>query len=121
MTALGDHAIAELTAIAAPDVIKTPLITIVGTFADVPSPETNWPLMRNYLDKLLAFAPLTGLTNNPAEWESQFTLVGEIAIWQSIRWPDAWTKDPAFSNYFLLSELEGNGTVTLHPTAPHTP
>jgi hypothetical protein len=121
MTALGDHATAELTAISAPSVIKDPLILIVGTFADVPSPETNWPLMRNYLDKLLAFAPLTGLTNDPAEWVSQFTLVGEIAIWQSTRWPDAWTKDPTFGNYFLLSELNGGGTVTLHPTAPATP
>lgn len=120
MTALGDHATAELTAIGAPDVIKTPLIQIVGLFADVASPETNWPLMRNYLDKLLAFAPLTQLTNNPAEWVSQFTLVGEVAIWQSTRWPDAWTKDPAFGTYFLLSELQGDGPVTLHPTIPHT-
>lgn len=121
MTALGDHAIAELTAIGAPSVIKDPLVNIVGTFADVVNPETNWPIMRNYLDKLLAFGPLTVLTNNPAEWTSQFTLVGEIAIWQSTRWPDAWTKDPAKGNYFLLSELSGGGTVTLHPTAPFTP
>lgn len=121
MTALGDHATAELTAIGAPDVIKTPLITIVGTFADVPNPETNWPLMRNYLDKLLAFAPLSSVTNDPAEWTSQFTLFGEIPIWQNNRWPDALTKDPSFGNYFLISELEAGGTVTLHPTAPATP
>lgn len=121
MTALGDHAIAELTAINAPDVIKTPLITIVGNFADVPDPETNWPLMREYLERLLAFSPLTPLTNNPAEWSSQFSLMGEIPIWQSTRWPDAWTKDPNFSNYFLISELTTDGTLQLHPTVPHTP
>lgn len=121
MTALGDHAIAELTAINAPDVIKTPLITIVGNFADVPNPETNWPLMREYLERLLAFSPLTPLTNDPAEWSSQFTLMGEIQIWQSLRWPDAWTKDPNFSNYFLISELSADGTLQLHPTVPATP
>jgi len=121
MTALGDHAIAELTAINAPDVIKTPLITIVGNFADVPSPETNWPLMREYLEKLLAFSPLTPLTNDPAEWSSQFSLMGENLIWQSTRWPDAWTKDPNFSNYFLISELTADGSLQLHPTVPHTP
>jgi hypothetical protein len=121
MTALGDHATAELTAINAPTVIKDPLILIVGTFADVPNPETNWPLMREYLERLLAFGPLTPLTNNPAEWSSQFTLMGEIQIWQSERWPDAWTKDPDFSNYFLISELSADGTLQLHPTVPYTP
>jgi hypothetical protein len=121
MTALGDHAVAELTAISAPATIKDPLVLIVGTFADVPDPEANWPLMRNYLDKLLAFAPLTSVTNDPAEWESQFTLFGDTPIWQNNRWPDAMTKDPDFSNYFLISELTGGGTVTLHPTATAIP
>ena len=65
MTALGDHAIAELDRIGAPDVIRDPVILIVGTFADVPDPHTNWPIMRDYLEKLLHFAPLTSITNDP--------------------------------------------------------
>lgn len=121
MTALGDHATAELTAIGAPSVIKDPLILIVGTFADVPDPEENWPIMRNYLDKLLAQAPLSSITNDPDEWTSRFTLFGETPVWQNNRWPDALTKDPTFANYFLISELDGGGTVTLHPTATFTP
>lgn len=118
MTALGDHAAAELTAIGAPVSISTPLITIVGTFADVPDPATNWPIMRDYLAKLLAMAPLSPLTSSPAEWTA-VNPGSESGIWQSTRWPDAWTKDSTFSNYFLLSELQGNGTVILHTTVPH--
>lgn len=120
MTALGDHATAELTAIAAPTAISTPLISIVGTFADVPDPATNWPIMRDYLSKLLAMAPLSPLTNSPAEWVAQ-NPGSESGIWQSTRWPDAWTKDSAFGSYFLLSEIQANGAVILHTTVPHVP
>jgi hypothetical protein len=121
MTALGDHAIAELTAVGAPDVIKTPLITIVGTFADVPSPETNWPVMRDYLTKLLMFGPLTSITATPTEWSDQFILLGNVAIWQNLRWPDAWTRDPAFASYFLLSEITAGQPPTMYNTAPAIP
>jgi len=120
MTALGDHAAAELTAIGAPDTIKTPLITIVGTFADVPDPGTNWPIMRDYLAKLLAMAPLSELTNNPAEW-TPWNPGSDAGIWQSTRRPDAWTKDSSFGNYFLLSEIQANQAVILHATIPYTP
>jgi hypothetical protein len=118
MTALGDHAIAELTAIAAPDVIKTPLITIIGTFADVTSPETNWPVMRDYLNKLLMFAPLSDLTNDPTTWTDQFVELGNVLMWQSTRWPDAWTKDPTFATYFLLSEVNSTTAPVFYATAP---
>lgn len=117
MTALGDHAQAELTRIGAPDELKFPLIDMVGTFADL-SVDTQ-PLAREYLDKLLSFAALSQLTNDPAEW-TQLNL-GDTQAWQSTRNPDAWSKDSSHATYFLISELDGNGTVTLHPTAPATP
>lgn len=120
-TPLGSHAQVELERIGAPDEIKFPLIDIVGTFADVENPESNWPIMRNYLDKLLHYGSLSPITNDPDEWESKFTFFGQSSIWQNKRQPDALTKDSTFANYFLISELTGGDTVTLHPTAQLTP
>jgi len=120
MTALGDHAVNELTIIDAPDVIKTPLINIVGTFADVPDPETNWPIMRDYLDKLLNFRPLSPISANPEEWVTRFEQAGNVPLWQSIRNPDAWTRDPSFAKYFLMSEA-GDADAELYDSDPYTP
>lgn len=117
MTALGDHAQSELEHIGAPDGIKYSLITMVGTFADLP--EADQPLAREYLDKLLSFGPLSPLTNNPAEWDT--LQMGDATVWQSTRWPDAWSKDPNHNTYFLISELSTDGTLQLHPTEPYTP
>jgi hypothetical protein len=121
MTELGDHAIAELTRIGAPDEIKTPLVSIVGTFADVPAPETNWPVMRQYLDKLLRMEALTQLTNDPDEWTSQFTATGNAGLWQNIRTPGAYTHDPTFATYFLIGEVSGSTPTVLYPTEDVTP
>lgn len=120
MTALGDHAVNELDKIDAPETIRTPLINIVGTFADVPDPEVNWVTMRDYLDKLLKFEPLSPITADPAEWVSRFEQAGNVALWQSIRWPNAWTRDPSFAQYFLMTEA-GDEEAELHPTDPYTP
>jgi hypothetical protein len=114
---LGDHAAAELALIGAPSVIKDPLIDIVNTFAAVSDAEINWPLMRNYLDKLLVAQPLTALTSNPAEWQKT-SLGGEDTLWQSKRWPEAWTRDPALGSYALISEITAGGTVVMHQTIP---
>lgn len=121
MTALGDHAIAELTRIGAPDVIKTPLVTIVGTFADVEDPEENWPVMRQYLDKLLRMDSLSQLTNDPAEWVSQFAATGNSGLWQNNRNPSAYTHDATFATYFLIGEVNGSTPTVLYPTEDVTP
>lgn len=117
MTALGDHAQSELTLIGAPDEIKFPLIDMVGTFADLAM--SDQPVAREYLEKLLSFGPLSALTNNPDEWET--IPMGDTTVWQSKRWPGAWSKDPNHNTYFLITELEPDGTVHLHPTTPYTP
>ena len=120
MTVLGDHAVNELDYIDAPDVIRTPLVNIVGTFADVPDPETNWPIMRAYLDKLLKMQPLAPITSNPAEWVSRFEMAGNLPMWQNVRDPNSWTRDPSFAKYFLMSEA-GDAEAELYPTDPYTP
>lgn len=117
MTALGEHAQAELELIGAPDEIKFPLIDMVGTFADIPT--ESQLLVRDYLEKLLSFGALSALTNDPDEWTP--LSLGDVQAWQSTRTPDAWSKDPNHNTYFLISELEADGTVTLHPTTPATP
>lgn len=120
MTALGDHAISELELIDAPSVIADPLVLIVGTFADVPDPATNWPIMREYLDKLLKMQPLSPITANPDEWTSRFEQAGGVALWQSARDPNAWTRDPTFAKYFLMSEA-GDDNGELYDADPYTP
>jgi hypothetical protein len=120
MTALGDHAVNELDRIDAPSVIGDPLTMIVGTFADVPDPETNWVVMRDYLDKLLKFEPLSPITADPAEWVSRFEQAGNVPIWQSIRWPNAWTRSPTFATYFLMTEA-GDEAGEIYATDPYTP
>jgi hypothetical protein len=117
MTALGEHAQAELELIGAPDGIKFALIDMVGTFADLPA--EDWSQAREYLEKLLSFGALSQLTNGAAEWT--LLPLGDVQAWQSTRTPDAWSKDPNHNTYFLISELEANGMVILHPTAPATP
>lgn len=117
MTALGEHAQSELELIGAPDEIKFPVIDMVGTYADLT--DEDQPVAREYLEKLLSFGPLSSLTNNPAQWSA--LQMGDATVWQSTRWPDAWSKDPNHNTYFLISELEPDGTVQLHPTTPYTP
>lgn len=119
MTALGDHARDELELISAPQEIADPLIGIVGAFADV-APE-HWPIMREYLDKLLHFQALSDLTNNPAEWNDKSMEVGVGTLWQNKRDPDAVTKDPTFARYSRISELNPGATVIVYPTAQYTP
>src|ERR1043165_2308330 len=96
MSMLGDHAAAELERVGAQPVVKGPLIEIVNTFAAVPDAEKNWPLMRNYLDKLLLSQPLTPLTSDPDEWQKT-SLAGEVPLWQSKRWPEAWNRGPSLA------------------------
>lgn len=106
MTALGDHATAELTYQGITDPEKTNIITIVGTFAEFTDEEIPDVLAK--VTKLLCFQPLSELTNDPDEWTLRDNIVNGQQIWQSTRYPDAWTYDPTFAIYFLLSGHNGN-------------
>jgi hypothetical protein len=120
MTVLGDHAISELAIIDAPSELAAALTTIVGTFADVSNPATNWPIMRDWLDKLLKMQPLSPISADPSQWTDRFEQAGNVPMWQSTRNPDAWTRDSTFATYFLMSEA-GDELAELHDSDPYTP
>ncbi|MFD9893317.1 hypothetical protein ACFWY9_28565 [Amycolatopsis sp. NPDC059027] len=108
MTVLGTHAIAELDYQGVVDPERAALISIVGAFADFPY--TSFAALLDKVQKLIHFQPLSELTNDPDEWQLQDTLTGGQSVWQSKRWPDAWTYDPTFAVYFLLSGHNGGPT-----------
>lgn len=105
MTALGDHAIAELDYQGIVDPDRARFITIIGTFAEFAAEDTPGALDK--VQKLLQFKALTELTNDPGDWQLRDTVVNGQTVWQSKRWPDAWTYDPTFAIYFLLSGHNG--------------
>lgn len=115
MTVLGEHATAELTYQGVEDPEKSNIITIVGTFAEFTDEEI--PDILAKVQKLLCFQPLSQLTNDPAEWTLRDDVVNGQQVWQSTRYPDAWTYDPTFAVYFLLSGHNG-GTSTPLNTVP---
>lgn len=102
MTALGDHAIAELDIVGAVDPIRSAVITVVGTLADLDA-TTDRVTALGYINTLLKFLPLTPLTNDPAQWIDRSAILGERPYWQSSRNPDAWTHDHG-DTYYLLSQ-----------------
>ncbi|MGW4484342.1 hypothetical protein ACWEOE_10940 [Amycolatopsis sp. NPDC004368] len=115
MTALGDHAIAELDHEGITDPMRAAIVTIVGTYAELT--EADIDTAKGIVELLLQFKALGPLTNDPAEWQSRTDVVSGQQVWQSKRWPDAWTYDVTFSSYFLLSAHNSGGSPTF-PTEP---
>ncbi len=114
MTALGDHAAAELDYQGIVDPEKGRIVTIVGTFADFD--EEDLPGILEKVQLLLQFKPLSPLTNDPDDWDERDDVVPGQKVWQSNRQPDAWTYDPGFHTYFLMSEHNGGGIADTHTT-----
>jgi hypothetical protein len=112
MTALGDHAIAELAYQGVEEPAKTNITTIVGAFAEFP--DELIPQVYDQVGKLLNQQPLSELTNEPSQWVARDDIMPGQQVWQSKRWPDAWTYDPQFRTYFLMSEH--NGPPNSHTT-----
>ena len=105
MTALGDHAIAELDIIGETDPIRDSTITIVGTLAELTVPQRD--IVNAYVALLTQFQPLSPLTNDPDTWIDRSATSGERPLWQSSRDPDAWSRDDGVT-YFRMSE---NGQI----------
>jgi hypothetical protein len=105
MTALGDHAIAELDYQGVADPHRALFVTIVGAFAEFASADIADALDK--VQKLIGFNPLSPLTNDPGEWQLRDSVVSGQAVWQNKRCPDAWTYDSTFALYFLLSGHNG--------------
>lgn len=101
VTALGDHAIAELDIVGAVDPVRASTITIVGTLADLTVEQRD--VVNGYVTTLTQFQPLSPLTNDPTQWIDRSETSGERALWQSARDPDAWSRDEGIT-YFRMSE-----------------
>ncbi|MGW4487846.1 hypothetical protein ACWEOE_28860 [Amycolatopsis sp. NPDC004368] len=114
MTALGDHAIAELDHEGITDPVRAAIVMIVGTYADLT--DANIETAKGIVELLLQFKALSPLTNDPGEWQARTDIVSGQEVWQSKRWPDAWTYDSSFRGYFLMSEHNGDGTPNTHNT-----
>ncbi|MGW4127946.1 hypothetical protein [Amycolatopsis japonica] len=114
MTALGDHATAELDYQGIVDPERALIVTIVGTFAEFA--DEDIPEILEKVKLLLDFKPLSPLTNDPAEWDQRDDVVLGQQVWQSNRQPDAWTYDSGFHTYFLMSEHNGGGISDTHTT-----
>jgi hypothetical protein len=105
VTALGDHAIAELDIIGETDPVRAATITIVGTLADLTVSQRD--VVNGYVAILTQFKPLTPLTDDPTQWIDRSATSGERPLWQSSRDPDAWSRDDG-ATYFRMSE---NGQI----------
>ena len=113
MTALGDHAIAELDYQGIVDPERARIVTIVGSFAEFA--DADIPGILEKVQLLLQFKPLSALTSDADEWEERDDVVPGQQVWQSTRQPDAWTYDDGFHTYFLMSEHNG-GISDTHTT-----
>lgn len=117
-TPLGIHATAELTYQGVDETTKGNMVSIVGYFAEWS--DTDRPAVIEQILALLRFEVLSPLTNDPAEWTLRDDTIPGQKIWQSKRWPVAWSYAEDHSNYFLISQHDpagfANGTV--YPTIP---
>ena len=102
MTALGDHAAAELDYQGITDPERASILTIVGNYAEFS--EEDRPGIIEKVRVLLLFKPLSDLTNDPDEWTDQSDLVGGRPLWQSTRDPDAWSHDEG-QHYWYMSDV----------------
>ena len=103
MTALGDHAIAELDYQGIVDPDRAAIITIVGNYADFSDEER--PAIISKVATLLGFKPLSPLTNDPDEWTDRSDESGGRPLWQSERDPDAWSHDEG-QTFWYASETD---------------
>jgi hypothetical protein len=104
LTALGEHAAAELDYQGIVDPDRANILNIVGTYADYD--DADRPAIIAKVNMLLQFKPLTALTNDPAEWTDRSSLVGGQPLWQSDRDPDAWSHDGGL-NFWYMSQVGG--------------
>jgi hypothetical protein len=102
LTALGDHAIYELTYQGITGTDYDNIGQIVGTFANYTDPVEREAIKQKVLT-LLEFKPLSPLTNEPAQWADRSSTSGAQPEWQSKRDPDAWSHD-AGQTYFYASQ-----------------
>lgn len=99
MTALGDHAIYELTYQGITGTDYDNIVNIVGTFASYTDLAERDAILQKVL-ALLQFKPLSALTNESDQWVDRSPTIGGNPLWQSKRDPDAWSHDGGLSFYY---------------------
>lgn len=114
MSNLVEHARRELDIFSDDLLLNEVLVKAVEVFAsyDNSGGSAAWAIPA--LNKLLQFQNLSELTNDPAEWNE----IDEW-VWQSVRNPEAFSKDGGFT-YYLLSEGGSIGNPwPRHRSEPH--
>ncbi len=117
MPSLNDHARAELNRIGLPDsdpMMAASLLAAVDAFAGYGHSGSSAEWARETLNRLLAFKPLTSITNDPAEWEFHH-IPGTEPVWQNRRDSRALSADGG-RTYCLVDEVDQKGEWPVYVT-----
>lgn len=109
------HARRELRLIGEDPATIRGLSAVVQAFADMGHSGSSAHFATLYLDRLLRYQPLSELTNDPSEWIDRHAEgMSPVPYWQSVRNPEAFSKDGG-TTYYLLSELQAAGDLVTTP------
>jgi hypothetical protein len=114
MSSLVEHARRELDIIGGDLLLNEVLVKAVEVFASYGHSGGSAAWAIPALNKLLQFQNLSELTNDPTEWNE----VGEW-VWQSIRNPEAFSKDGGFTYYLLSEGASDHNPWPRHKSEPH--
>lgn len=89
------------------------LIRAVEAFASYGHSGGSAMVAREMLHRLLGFAALSPLTDDPAEWIDRTEMSG-YPLWQNARDSQAFSED-AGQTYYLLSERDAAGSIETTP------
>lgn len=109
------HACRELRLIGEDPETVAALCRVVRAFADIRPSGSQAAHYTQYLTELLAFKPLTDLTDDPGEWIDRYAEgMTTSPLWQSVRNTEAFSHDGG-KTYYLLSEQEAAGDIATTP------
>lgn len=122
MSNLVDHARRELELIGEEEVVINDLVRMVEIFASMGHSGASADAARGLLCRLLAFEPLTELTDDPHEWYQHGPEMwdGESPVWQNIRNSQAFSHDGG-KTHWLLDERDAAGSLETTPKHRSTP
>lgn len=117
MSNLVDHARRELELIGEEGWITDNIVSMVEIFASAGHSGSSAEVTREILCQLLAYEPLSPLTDDPDEWERQpperWPVEGE-SVWQNRRDSRAFSHDGG-KTYWLVHEREYGGSLETTP------
>ena len=120
MSSLVEHARRELVRIGETPETISGILDVVQSFADMQHSGFSATYTIGVLGKLLAFKPLSPLTDDPTEWSLISSEISgssdglwQNGLWQNVRNPEAFSLNGG-ETYYVLSERD------IDPTAFHT-